>query len=254
MVYGYTFGSEQPAQYSISPGRMTAGFAIGILQLDGLRPLLPGDVSNATTFNFPVLYKVMQGITLERVLRADPSIIVNLIEGGKELEKQGVRAISTNCGFFGHYQKELAAALDVPVFTSSLLQIPLIRRALKPNQKVGIITAESTSLSASLLSACGTDDLSTIVVAGIQDLPESKNIPLMTGNYNGFEMERELVNMARQLVSDNPDIGALLLECANLPPFAWSIQKAVNLPVFDFITMINWLYEAVVKRPFAGFM
>ena len=182
MIYGYTLGSEHPAHYSISKGRMTAGFAIGILQLDGLRPLLPGDVSNATTFNFPVLYKVMKGITIERVLRADPSIIVALIAGGKELEKQGVRAISTNCGFFGNYQKELAVALHVPVFTSSLLQIPLISRALKPNQKIGIITAESTSLSTNLLSACGTDDPSAIVVAGIQDLPECKNIPLMTGN------------------------------------------------------------------------
>jgi len=254
MIYGYTLGSEQPAHYSISKGRMTAGFAIGILQLDGLRPLLPGDVSNATTFNFPVLYKVMKGITIERVLRADPSIIVDLIAGGKELEKQGVRAISTNCGFFGNYQKELAVALHVPVFTSSLLQIPLISRALKPNQKIGIITAESTSLSTSLLNACGTDDPSAIVVAGIQDLPECKNIPLMTGNYNAFKMEQELVNFARQLVSDNPDIGALLLECANMPPFAWSIQRAVNLPVFDFITMLNWIYDAVVRRPFAGFM
>ena len=254
MVYGYTFGLEQPAQYSISPGRMTAGFAIGILQVDGLRPLLPGDVSNATTFNFPVLYKVVEGITVERLFRAEPSIIAGLIEGGKELERQGVRAISTNCGFFGHYQKELAAALDVPVFTSSLLQIPLIRQALKPNQKVGIITAESTSLSPGLLNACGTDDLSTIVIAGIQDLPECKNIPLRTGSYNGLEMEHELVNVAKQLVSDNPDVGALLLECANMPPFAWSIQKAVSLPVFDFVTMINWLYDAVVRHPFAGFM
>jgi len=76
----------------------------------------------------------------------------------------------------------------------------------------------------------------------------------MTGNYNASEMEHELVDIARQLVSDNLDIGALLLECANLPPFAWSIQRAVNLPIFDFVTMINWIYDAVVRRPFAGFM
>jgi len=146
MVYGYTFGLEQPAQYSISPGRMTAGFAIGILQLDGLRPLLPGDVSNATTFSFPVLYKVMKGITLERVLRADPSIIGDLIEGGKELEKQGVRAISTNCGFLGNYQKELAAALDVPVFTSSLLR-PLKKATFKLHPQSGQSNFLSTNLN-----------------------------------------------------------------------------------------------------------
>jgi len=256
MTYGYMLGLEQPDTHiSIPKGRRVTGNAIGIILLDVVCcPMLPGDVANATTFNFPVQYKVLEGVTAERVFRADPGVLAEVIKGGKELEKQGVRAITTDCGFFGNYQKEVAAALNVPVFLSSLLQIPLIIRALKPNQKVGVICADATSLSPSLLSACGIDDLSTIVVAGVQDLPESKNIPLCTGQFNSFKIEQELVNLATQLVNDNPDIGALLLECSDMPPYSWSIQKAVNLPVFDFITMINWVYDAVVRRPFAGFM
>lgn len=255
MIYGYTHGLEQPdMQISIPEGRRIAGNAIGIILLDVLCPMLPGDVANATTYNFPVHYKVLEGVTAERVFRADPSVLAEVIEGGKELEKQGVRAIVTDCGFFGNYQKEVAAALNIPVFLSSLLQIPLISRALKPNQKVGVICADAASLSPGLLSACGIDDPSTIVVAGMQGLPEAKNFGLCTGRLNSFKVEQELVNLARQLVNDNPDIGAFLLECSDIPPYSWSIQKAVNLPVFDFITMINWIYDAVVRRPFAGFM
>ena len=254
MVYGYMSGSEQPDEVLIPNERRIAGNAIGILLLDVLCPMLPGDVANASTFNFPVCYKILEGVTAERVFRADPSVLAEVINGGKELEKQGIRAIVADCGFFGNYQREVAAALDIPVFLSSLLQIPLISRALKPSQKVGVICADSTSLKPGLLSACGVDDPSAIVVAGAQDLPESKNIGLCTGQYNSAKIEQELVSLASKLVKDNPDIGAILLECSDMPPYSWSIQKSVNLPVFDFITMINWIHDAAVRRPFAGFM
>ncbi len=110
------------------------------------------------------------------------------------------------------------------------------------------------ALTASLLSACGVDDLFPIVIADAEDLPEFKNIPLYTGKYNAFKIEQEMVTLARQFVNDNPDIGALLLECANMPPFAWSIQRADNLPVFDFIPLINWVHDVVVMLPFACFI
>lgn len=254
-MYEYMPGLEQPEKQILVPKeRRIGGHAIGILLLDVLCPMLPGDVANASTYNFPVLYKVLDGVGVERVFRADPTVLDEVIRGGKELEEQGVRAITSDCGYFGNYQKEVAAALNVPVFLSSLLQIPLISLTLKPGQKVGVICADSRSLSSSLLSACGVDDPSTIVVAGAQDLPESKNLGLCTGRYNSFKMEQELVSLARQLVNDNPDIGAILLECSDMPPYAWSIQRAVNIPVFDFITIINWIYNAVVRHPFAGFV
>ncbi len=253
-MYGYVSGLEQPnTEVRIPKGQMTAGHAVGIICMDVPGHLFPGHVGNASTYNFPVLYQILEEVTVQQVFRADPTVLDALIRGGKELEKRGVRAISTHCGFFANYQKEVAAALNVPVFLSSILQLPLISRALKPSQKVGIITADSTSLSASLLSACGVDDPSTLVVAGFQDLPESKNILQGTGHYNSAKIEEELVGLARQLVNDNPNIGAFLLECASLPTYAWSIQNAVNRPVFDFVTMINWIYDAVVRRPFAGF-
>ncbi|MEL7632233.1 MULTISPECIES: hypothetical protein [Sporomusa] len=38
------------------------------------------------------------------------------------------------------------------------------------------------------------------------------------------------------------------------PPYAAAIQAAVNLPVFDFITLINFVHQAVAQKPYYGFM
>jgi len=253
MVYGFMPGPEQVnTQISIPKGQAIAGNAIGILVLDLWYPYLPGNVANASTYNFPVQYKILRGSTIPQILSADPALLDLIVEGGRELEKQGARAIIGACGYFGNYQKEAAAILNVPVFLSSVLQIPIIRRALKPNQKVGVICAAADSLTPKLLSQCGIDDLSNIVIAGAQDLPEFQNILQCTGSFNSYEIEQQLVELVKQLVSKNPDIGAILLECSDMPPYAWAVQNAVRLPVFDFITLINWVYNAVVRRPFAG--
>jgi hypothetical protein len=255
MVYGFMPGPEQVnTQISIPKGQAIAGNAIGILVLDLWYPYLPGNVANASTYNFPVQYKILRGSTIPQILSADPTLLDLIVEGGRELEKQGARAIIGACGYFGNYQKEAAAILDVPVFLSSVLQIPIIRRGLKPNQKVGVICAVADSLTPKLLSQCGIDDLSNIVIAGAQDLPEFQNILQCTGSFNSHEIEQQLVELAKQLVSKNPDIGAILLECSDMPPYAWAIQNAVKLPVLDFTTLINWVYNTVVRRPFAGFI
>jgi len=238
----------------MSKGQLTAGNAIGILVMNDWYPYLPGDVANASTYNFPVMYKILEDITVERIFRADPAILDLVIKGGEELQRQGVRAIVGACGYFGNYQREAAARLDIPVFISSLLQAPIIKRGLKAEQKVGIICASADSLTPQLLSQCGVDDSSDVVIAGGQDLPEFKNIPEGTGHFNGYKIQQELVALAKQFVASNPEIGAILLECSALPPFAWAIQNAVKLPVFDFSTLINWVYDAVVRRPFAGFI
>ena len=255
MVYGFMPGPEQVnTQISMPKEQAIAGNAIGILVLDVWYPYLPGNVANASTYNFPVHYKILRGSTIPQIVSADPALLDLIVEGGRELEKQGVRAIIGACGCFGNYQKEAAAILDVPVFLSSVLQIPIIRRGLKPDQKVGIICGAADSLTPKLLSQCGVGDLADVVIAGAQDLPEFQNISQCTGSFNSYKIEQQLVDLAKQLVSNNPDIGAILLECSDMPPYAWAIQNAVRLPVFDFTTLINWVYNAVVRRPFAGFI
>jgi hypothetical protein len=255
VIYAYIPRPDQvDAQISVPKGHVVAGFAIGILTLDTWYPLLPGNVANATTYTFPVLYKTLRGITHAAVARGDPKVLEPLVAGGEELEKQGVRAIIGACGNFANYQKDVAAALRIPVFLSSLLQIPIIKRGLKPTQKVGIIQMNASALTSRICTQCGIDDLSDIVIVGAGDLPECQNILNDTGQFNSFTLEKELVEVSRQFVSNNPDVGAILLSCSDIATYAWSIQNAVKLPVFDYTTLINWVYTGIVRYPFTGFI
>ena len=49
-------------------------------------------------------------------------------------------------------------------------------------------------------------------------------------------------------------MGAVLLECSDLPPYAHAIQREIGLPVFDFVTMISYVHSSVVRRPYDGWM
>lgn len=255
-MYSYTSGYDQEEVF-IPKGQVVGGNAIGIIVLGRVwYPLVPGNVANATTFNFPVSYKRLEGGTIDRMVstKIDPTFLEEIIKAGKELEEQGCRAVIGACGYFANYLTGVAAALNIPVFISSLMQVPIISRALKPTQKVGVICANANALSPTALNACGVNDLSTIVIAGAQGLPDMQNVLQGTGHLNNVKFEQGLVDLAKRMVSDNPDIGALLLECSDMPPYAWAVQEAVRLQVFDFTTMINWVYNAVVRRPFAGFV
>lgn len=254
MHYGYLGEADAPrGRFHIPKGQFIAGHAVGIVVLQVWYPLLPGNVANATTFDFPVRYKVLSGAVQEKILRGDPDLLDVIISAGRELEQDGVRAIVGACGYLANYQPEVAAALDVPVFLSSLLQVPMIHSALKPGQRVGIVCADAPSLSQQALAACGVTGDIPIAVVGLEDQPEFSKILFSQGEFDYDRLEQEVVDSSLRMVASHPDTGAILLECSDLPPFASAVQRAVGLPVFDFITMINWVYHGMVQRPYKGY-
>ena len=123
-------------------GRTVYGQALGILMLDTRFPRPPGDVGNATTWPFPTQYRIVKGTDTSRIMgeAPDPTLLEPFLEAARDLELHGVRAITTSCGFLAVFQRELAAAVSVPVLTSSLLQVPIVSRLLRPDQKVGVLT------------------------------------------------------------------------------------------------------------------
>ncbi|GAH80223.1 unnamed protein product, partial [marine sediment metagenome] len=162
---------------------------------------VPGNVANATTFSFPVHYKLIEGGFSEEILSPEPvpALLEQTIAAGKELEQQGCRAIVGACGYWAQYQPEVAAALNVPCFLSSLMQIPMISRSLKPGQKVGIICADGDALVPTpALENCGVNDRSTVVIAGAQVLPQMQNINQDKGHFNNAKFEQELVDFSKQ--------------------------------------------------------
>jgi hypothetical protein len=242
--------------YRARKGQVSYGEAIGILLLDTHIPFPPGDVGNATTYPFPVRYKVVKGASVERLIqKQDPSLLQPFIDAGRDLIREGVRAITGDCGFMILFQEELAKEFSVPVFMSSLLQIPFIHRMLAPAEKVGIITADSRYLTDRHLRAAGVEESMPLKVVGMQDQKFFYDaIFAESGSLDFEKVQEEVVGIASGLVQGDDKIKAILLECSDLPPYAAAVQEAVGLPVFDFTTMIHYVFSALVRRPFVGFM
>ena len=242
--------------YKAKEGQYSAGEAIGILLLDALLPLPPGDVANATTFSFPVRYKVVQAASIDRLIyERDPALLEPFIEAGRELVREGVKAITSDCGFMALFQEEIASALPVPVFLSSLLQVPFIHRTLRRGEMVGIIAADSRQVTDRHLRAVGVDGSMPVKIVGMENQPNFCDAILNEKGVLDFDkVEQEVVQVAERLVSEEAKVKAILLECSNLPPYAAAVQEAVSLPVYDFITMINHVFSAVVRKRFDGFV
>jgi hypothetical protein len=253
MDFTYFFGHNQPDKELKTPkGQAIAGHAIGILVINIWYPLVPGNVANACTYNFPVLYKVLKEASIEQILSGDPALQDLVIKGGEELIQQGARAIVGACGSFANYQKETAAALEVPTFLSVMMQVPLILQSLKPDQKLGILCASKAALTQKVFDQCDIKDPSRLVITEALNLPEFQKMGNCTGQFNSGKLEIEIVDLVKKLIHDHPEIGALLIQCSDLPPYAWAIQDAIKLPVFDMNTLIEWVHHATVRRPYIG--
>ncbi len=241
--------------YRVKPGQVSYGEAIGIVLLENYVPFIPGDVANATTYDFPVRFQRVQGFSVERIFRHDMSLTAEMVQAAKALEAEGVRAITGDCGFMILYQEQMQEEVSVPVFMSSLLQIPFLMGLLPPGGKIGIVTANSKSLDDTVLRKAGVPDTGSLVIAGLENCEHFYNaVFIEEGTLDSDRIEGEVVNTAVQLVKRHPEVRLLLLECSLLPPYGAVVQEALGLPVFDYITMINFVYSAVVKKRFTGYM
>ncbi len=233
----------------VQGGQNLYGFTVGILMLDTQFPRIVGDMGNALTFDFPVRYHRVAGASPDLVVRKSArDLLPAFIEGARFLEREGVGAISTNCGFLAKFQKEMAAAVKIPVFTSSLLLVPLVHRMLPPGRSVGVLTVDASSLSAEHLVGAGIGPDIPIVVAGLEGEKEFTRVLLDDLLTLDVEAAREEhVSVARRMIAQHPDVGAIVLECTNMPPYRADIQQATGLPVFDIVTLVRMVHDALVQ-------
>ena len=228
-------------------GQSIYGIDVGILMLDAQFPRILGDMGNARTWPFPVRYKIVRGASPEVVvLQGAEDTLDAFIEAGRELVAEGCKVITTNCGFLAKFQAELSAALGVPVATSALMQAAAIQAVLPPGRRVGILTISAATLTETHLQAAGVPEGTP--VAGVADGCEFQRAILgnaLTLDVN--QAEADLAAAARAFQAAYPELGAILLECTNMPPYKKAIAEATGLPVFSIETYVKWLVESLPR-------
>jgi hypothetical protein len=250
--------SDAPARrHQATRGRVSYGTSVGILMLDCNIAFVPGDVGNASTYDFPVQYLLVPGATGDAVVgRQDPALTPAFVEGAKALAAQGVRAITGDCAYMGAYQRAVADSVDIPVFMSSLMQVPLVLSMMAPRRRLGVLVANGQTVSDRLLEPVGIvgEVRDRCAFRGLEDRESfASSFLIETGEVDVDAVEAEMVETAREMVAEDPSIGAFLFECSDMPPYSAAVQEATGLPVFDWIGFINYVHHAVVRRPYHGF-
>lgn len=211
----------------------------GLMQLE----TMPGNSTNPASYPFPVEMIEVPGACTETIItHPSDEVFERMVSICAQLRERGITAITTSCGFNAVFQQRLAERTKMPVFSSSLMQVPFVQTMIGESRTVGVLTANAGALTKTHFHACGITDDMNVKVFGLEKCPEWSKI--FDKPDERFDMElvtKEIVGTAVNAVKENPDIGAFVLECTDLPPFSKKIGEATGLPVFDFNTMISYV-------------
>jgi hypothetical protein len=240
--------------YTARPGQTAYGYPVGIICAQWHIPFIPGDVNHAASFDYPVRYlpvDVPGAAILRGAARAEQHTDA-IVAAARQLEAEGVRAITSNCGFFGLWQRPVADAVSVPAFMSSLLLIPFIRSLIGSRRKVGVVVANSRGVTPELLAAVGVNG-DDGAFAGMESFPHFASVVLEeSGKLDVDAMYDEVTQACRDLLIEHPDVGALLLECSDLPVYSHAVREATGVPVFDWVSLIDFVERTVVPKRYTG--
>ncbi|MEM6904728.1 MAG: aspartate/glutamate racemase family protein, partial [Pseudomonadota bacterium] len=222
--------------------------SVGILMLEARFPRIPGDMGHAGSWDFPVLYRVVRQASPDRVVRRGAEgLLPAFIEAAKGLVADGADGITTNCGFLSLFQAELAGAVGVPVATSSLMQVAMVQAMLPPGRRCGVLTISASTLTPAHLAAAGVPEGTPIgsTEAG------SEFTRAILGDELTLDVEAaraDNIAAARALQEAHPELGALVLECTNMTPYAADIREATGLPVFSMVDFVTWFQAGLAPR------
>ncbi|KQU74656.1 hypothetical protein ASD00_37800 [Ensifer sp. Root31] len=225
------------------PARCTIhGTIIGIIVLDTSFRRLPGDIGHAGTWPFPVQFRVVRGVRPRDVIEGDPRHALDAFrEAIDDLVALGCTAITTSCGFLAALQDELTLHSSVPFLSSALLQIPMIERILPAGRKPGLIVSDANSLTERHFRGAGAS-LGIPMSALPADGPLLRNMREQAIEVDAALQETDVMTTVAHLVTRHPEVGALVFECANLPPYSAAVSQRFGLPVFDIVTLVRWLH------------
>lgn len=242
--------------YRRRSGAISYGYEWGTIMLDFDSPFVPGDMGNAATYKGHTLFSSVPGLSVRAILGDEEGKFQQaVISAAQELVANGAHAITSNCGFMIRYQSAVARAVpDRPVILSSLVQLPVIAAITAPHSPIGIITADSKTLTSAFIEREFPNVGNRVRIAGLEQSPSFKQT--MFDGHDELDANaicKETVDAASRLLQADPEMRMLLLECAALPAYASSIQAAwPDVLVYDFTTAMSLVDVARDRTPFHG--
>lgn len=210
----------------------------------------PGDAANPESFDYPIKIKYIRGSSVEELVsnsnNYSDQFIQNILDKMQELIDEGASAIITTCGFLAIIHPIIRLKFPgFPIGTSALLQVPIANNLVELGKRVGVITFDGDVLGEHHLKGVGAD-LATPIV-GVR---KGCSFDQLVRNAIPFDYEankNDIIEAGEKLIRENKDIGGIVLECANMGPYRHDVQKHFSLPVWDIITLANFMFD--VNQP-----
>lgn len=230
------------------------GRPIGVLMLEESIPCPPGTPGNPTTFSCPVYYEIVRGVGIDRLKRADGGGSFDaFLDASRRLLERGVCAITGNCGLMIVHQEALARSVPVPVFMSSLLQLPWLQHIYGPAAAIGVVASTARSLSAEHVELASRGTTLKLIMTSMEGKPNFHAAVVQeSGTLDTDAVCDEVLEVVRSLLRERPDVEAVVFECADLPPYAAAVQEATGLPVFDITTLTEYVVSGLRRSRFQG--
>merc|ERR1719456_1815353 len=218
-----------------------AAACLGVIRLDYDYPPAPGDIDSPKSFSYDVFYRVVPGLTFSMCQsgKLTPRVEKEFCDGIDWLVAKGVSGITGDCGFMMYMQQLARRNTTIPVFMSSLAQLPAVTCAYNAQELIAVLTANSETLKPMrnlIKDECGVDpEERRFVIVGAQDVPGFEAVALGE-KVDTVKVTPGMVKLAKDTLIKYPKIRAFLLECTELPPYSDAIRAATRLPVYDSIT------------------
>src|SRR5438477_40838 len=115
--------------------------------------------------------------------------------------------------------------------------------------RIGMLTVSAASLTNAHFIAAGADPKTP--VAGTENGREFTRVMLDEKHtLDAAIAERDILDAGDALVSQHPDIGAVVLECTNMVPYARALSDHLLLPVYSIYTFVTWFHAGLAPRDF----
>jgi hypothetical protein len=231
-------------------GKTVYGARVGILMLDTKWPRPPGDTGNALTWPFPVLYKVVPGASARVVIHEQGrGLGPAFLKAAEELVKEGADGITTTAVFLAIFQTQLAQHVQVPVASSSLMQVPLVQRLLPPGKRVGVLSVQGDRITPDHWDAVGAPHDTPVM--GTEGGREFTRVMLGDTIDMDYEAaEQDILEAGETLLKRHPDVGAIVTENHNMAPYAAALNRRLRVPIFTVYTFVTWFHAGLQPREF----